>query len=128
MDASTKRYLRGTALSMGAYVALIVVISWFPGLEGAPRWLVIAAALAPGLAITAQLWAVLRYLRESDEYFRALLAKRFIAAALLAFSAATIYGFLESFAAAPHVPMWMVYPMFWAAFGLVSPFLRTTAA
>lgn len=123
-----RRYVIGTILSMSAYVALIGIVSWFPGLAGAPYWLVVLGALAPGLAISAQLWVVLRFLRESDEYIRALLAKRFIAAALLTFSAATIYGFLETFAAAPHAPLWMVYPLFWAAFGLVSPFLRTTAA
>lgn len=124
---STRRYVAGTILSMSVYVALIVMVSWFPGLEGAPQWLVIAGALAPSLAICAQLWVVLRYLRESDEYVRMLLAKRFIVAALLAFGGATIYGFLETFAEAPHMPMWVIYPGFWGAFGLVSPFVRTTA-
>jgi len=128
MDRATKRYGRGTIFSMSAYVALIFVVSWFPGLEGAPPWLVVLGALAPGLAICAQLWVVLRYLRESDEFVRMLLAKRFIVAALLVFGGATIYGFLETYAGAPHMPMWLVYPGFWGVFGLVSPFLRTTVA
>lgn len=123
---AARNYFAGTALSMTVYVLLTFAISWFPGLEGAPRWLVIVAALAPGLAVSAQLWVVLRYFRESDEFVRTLLAKRFIAATLLVFSGATIYGFLETYAGAPHPPLWLLYPAFWATFGLVSPFLQTT--
>ncbi|OYX17635.1 MAG: hypothetical protein B7Z09_06090 [Brevundimonas diminuta] len=30
------------------------------------------------------------------------------------------------FAGAPHLPAWLIYPLFWAAFGLVSPFIRSS--
>jgi len=123
---ATRNYVLGTVLSMAVYTLAICAISWFPGLDGAPPWLVIMGALAPGLAICAQLWVVLRFLRESDEFIRGLLAKRFIAASCLVYAGATVYGFLNAYAAAPAMPLWLVYPAFWAAFGLVSPLLRTT--
>jgi hypothetical protein len=39
---------------------------------------------------------------------------------------ATFWGFGESYADAPHVPAWMIYPLFWACFGLAAPFIRTS--
>ena len=41
-------------------------------------------------------------------------------------AAATFWGFGETFAGAPHLPAWLIYPLFWAAFGLVSPFIRSS--
>jgi hypothetical protein len=39
---------------------------------------------------------------------------------------AVFWGFGESFAGAPHLPAWLVYPLFWAAYGVVSPFIRAS--
>ena len=35
-------------------------------------------------------------------------------------------SFGESFAGAPHAEGWMIYPLFWAVFGVVSPFIRSS--
>jgi hypothetical protein len=61
-----------------------------------------------------------------DEFVRALLAKRFIAASALTFMAATTWGFLEMYAELRHLPAWLVYPTFWLMFGVVTPFIRTS--
>ena len=36
------------------------------------------------------------------------------------------WGFGESYARAPHAPGWLIYPLFWGVFGVVSPFIRTS--
>lgn len=36
------------------------------------------------------------------------------------------WGVLESYADAPHAPGWLIYPLFWAVFFALSPFVRTT--
>ena len=38
----------------------------------------------------------------------------------------TAWGFVEEYARAPHVPGYVVYMLFWACYGLVAPFVRTT--
>jgi hypothetical protein len=35
---------------------------------------------------------------------------------------------LEEFFGLPHVPMWLIYPLFWGLFGVVSPFIRGSVA
>ncbi|WP_293355467.1 hypothetical protein [Phenylobacterium sp.] len=39
---------------------------------------------------------------------------------------ASAWGFVESYAHAPHIPGWMIYRLFWLCFAVVSPFVRTT--
>jgi hypothetical protein len=72
------------------------------------------------------MWATLALIAESDEYVRALTAKRFIVAAGLAMALFSAWGFAESYAGAPHAPGWLVFALFWLAYGVVSPFVRTT--
>jgi len=110
---------------MGLY-ALAVVGAEAAEAAGAPAGVMLALALLPSAAIAAQLWVTLRLMTRLDEFVRAVMAKRFIVAAAIAFMLATTWGFLETYAEAPHLPGWLVYPAFWGAFGLVSPFIRTS--
>lgn len=121
-----RRYVLRTTAFMGGYVLLMIAIiggalDHIQSIEG--RWLMAAAASAP---IIGQIWATLSLMKEADEFVRAVVAKQFISAAGLAFAAATIWGFGETFAGAPHLPAWGIYPLFWASFGLIAPFIRTS--
>ena len=121
-----REYVLGTWGFMALY-ALAIFGTSVPvvrGMEGTPA--LYALALLPSLAIAGQLWVTLRLLTRVDEYLRAVMAKRFIAAAAIAFMLATTWGFLETIAEAPHLPGWLIYPAFWGAFGLVSPFIRSS--
>lgn len=121
-----RRYVVRTTLFMGAYALLMIAIM-AGALERATSagggWVLAAAASAP---ILGQIWATLSLMNEADEFVRAVVAKQFIAAAGLAFAVATLWGFGETFAGAPHLPTWMVYPLFWACFGVTAPFIRTS--
>ena len=86
-------------------------------------WILAAAVSAP---IIGQIWATLSLIRESDEFVRAVTAKQFIVSAGLAMALATFWGFAETFAAAPHLPGWLVYAAFWGIFGCVAPFIRAS--
>jgi hypothetical protein len=86
-------------------------------------WVLAAAVAAP---VIGQIWATLSLMRESDEFVRAVTAKQFILAAGGAMAVAVFWGFGESFADAPHLPAWLIYPLFWAAYGVVSPFIRAS--
>ena len=121
-----RRYLIRTWAIMGGYVAVNIatIFGAFDDIQGRPvAWALAATVTAP---VIGQLWATLALIRESDEFVRALIAKQFILAAFLAMAIATLWGFGESFAGAYHLPAWTIYPLFWACFGVVAPFVRST--
>ncbi len=121
-----RSYLIRTAAFMAGYVALNVaaITGAFDGFQTGPAAWVLAVAVAAPVA--GQIWATLALMGESDEFVRALTAKRFVLAAGAAMALFSGWGFAESYAGAPHAPGWLIYPLFWAAFGIVSPFVRTS--
>ncbi len=123
--AAHRRYVVRTLAFMVPYMALCIsmmVTDAFDDVMGKPAaWVLAAAVSAP---VIGQIWATLSLMRESDEFVRAVTAKQFIVAAGLAMALATFWGFGETFAGAPHIPAWLIYPLFWAAFGVVSAFIR----
>ena len=122
-----RRYVIRTMAFMFPYMAICIAMMTtdaFDEVIGKPAgWVLAAAVSAP---VMGQIWATLALMRESDEFVRAMTAKQFIVAAGIAMAVAVFWGFGETFADAPHLPAWLVYALFWAAFGLVSPFIRTS--
>ncbi len=123
--AAHRKYVIRTLAFMIPYMALCIsmmVSDAFDDVIGtSSAWLLAVAVSAP---VIGQIWATLSLMRDSDEFVRAVTAKQFIVASGLAMAVATFWGFGETFAEAPHIPAWMIYPLFWAAFGIVSPFIR----
>lgn len=115
-----------TLAFMAGYVAvnIALITGAFDDVRGLGAYVLALAVTAP---VVGQMWATLDFMRRSDEYVGGLLARRFIVAAGLAMAVFTGWGFLETFADVRHVPGWVIYPMFWAFFGLVSPFVTRTA-
>jgi hypothetical protein len=126
-DAANRRYTFRTAAFMTAYAAVnsAAIGGAFDDLSGPGRWLFALAATAP---IVGHVWATLALVREGDEFARQLTTKRFVFAWGLSLVVLCGWGFMESYAEAPHLPVWLAYPLFWLAFALVSPFVRTTQA
>ncbi len=121
-----KKYVIRTMAFMAGYVAVMagVIFGAFDDVQNTPAaWALAAAATAP---IIGQIWATLAFMKESDEFVRAVTAKQFIVAAGAAIAVATAWGFGESFAGAPHIEAWIIYPLFWACYGLISPFIRSS--
>lgn len=121
-----RRYVVRTMAFMSGYVALCIawIFGAFDAIEGRPvAWGLAAAITAP---IAGQIWATLALMKDSDEFIRAVTARQFILATGLTLALATLWGFGESLEVAPHIPAWMIYPLFWACFGLVSPFVRSS--
>ena len=85
-----------------------------------------ALALVVAAPVAGQIWATLALMKESDEFVRALTAKQFIVSAGVAMALFSAWGFAESYAHAPHAQGWLIYPLFWAVYGLVSPFIRSS--
>ena len=125
-DPAQKRYFIRTNLFMAGYVAVNVaaITGAFDPIVGSRAGILLGLAVAAPIA--GQLWATLALMNESDEFVRALYAKRFILASGLAMALFSAWGFAESYGDAPHAPGWLIYPLFWGLFGLVSPFLKSS--
>lgn len=121
-----RKYVVRTVAFMSGYVAVNVaaIFGAFDDIEGTPAaW---ALALTVSAPVIGQIWATLSLMRDSDEFVRAVTAKAFILASGLAMAIATMWGFGESYADAPHIPAWIIYPLFWGCFGAVAPFIRSS--
>lgn len=125
IDLPNRRYLVRSLMFMSGYIAINVAAigGAFDDLTRPGAWLLGLAVAAP---VAGQMWATLALMHDSDEFVRAITAKRFILAAGVAMAGFSAWGYLESYADAPHAPGWCVYLLFWAAFGVISPFVRTS--
>ena len=123
--AERKYVIRTIAFTI-PYVAVNVAAMFgaYDEIIGKPAAWGLAAAVAA--LILGWIWSILILMRDSDEFMRAVLAKRFVVAAGMAMTIASFWGFGESYANAPHIPNWMIFPLFWACFGVVTPFIRTS--
>lgn len=122
--AADKAYLKAVSAWMVVYVGLVVALSSSRNAQllTAPwNW---AAAWTPSIPIAGVMWAVLRYMRDSDEFVRALTARQVVIATFLTQVACSAWGFLEIYAGAPRVPLYMVVVVFWAVFGAVKALVR----
>ena len=77
------------------------------------------AAILPALPIIGIFAAIGRYLvEEQDEYLRMLLVRQTLWASAFALSAATIWGFLESFGLAGHVDAFYIAVVWFFGLGI----------
>lgn len=113
LGTAMRTYNNRALAMMGLYMLAIFA---FVGLREAPGTGIPAALLAllPALPLLGMIWAMYRYLaEETDEYLR----HRAIIGALFGLGAVlvtgTVWGFLETAEAVPHVPGWWVFPL-WA--------------
>ncbi len=123
-NTNQKYYLR-TALFMSGYIALNIaaITGAFDDMKAPGTWGFALAVTAP---VVGHICSVLIWMRDSDEFVRAVAAKRFIVATGIAMAIATAWGFMELYAKAPHVSAALMFPLFWLSFALSSPFIRTS--
>ena len=119
-NAARRAYLRRFVPAMVAYAVLVVLATSILGGPNAPSgWIVYAIALLPALPMIAVFAIIGRYLvEERDEYLRMLMVRQSLVATGFALSLASLWGFLEMLAGAPHVPMFYVPVAWFAGLGL----------
>lgn len=122
-----RAYIAQMAVFGALYVALIALVESVDfERDFTQPVFVYLAATAPAVPISGTVLAVLKLMERSDEYVRAVMAKRFIAATGLVYILGTGWGFLELYAEVPDFPLYLIFAAFWAAFGVVSPFIKST--
>lgn len=124
----SRSYVIFSSLNWLLFLAAIFFLTW----GTAERWLgeaaIWAIAVVAALSVVGQFTAAYRLVSTQDEFVRGITAKRVIAAAGLTIAAAVLWGIAQQFLQVPKVPAWVVYPLFWGAFGMVTPFIRTSRA
>jgi len=126
-NLAQRRYTKTVLLLMAGYVLILVgVITFFK--NSAPSGLsAYAAAVLPALPIIGVFAAIGRYLvDEQDEYVRMLMVRQTLWATGFALSAATIWGFLESFDLVDHVDAYYIAVLWFGGLGLGACMNRLT--
>ena len=120
------RYVLG---AIGAWVLFLACVAGVAigKSAGWPMAGLMILALIPAITVALQFWAAYRLIAAQDEFVRALTVKRMAAAAGLSITLATAWSVTE-LAGLPHLPAWLIYPLFWGLFGLVTPMIRDARA
>lgn len=124
-DHVRRQFVIRSTLFMSGYVAVNVAAIFGAFDDATPRG-ALALALVVAAPLAGHIWALLAYMRDSDEFIRGLMARRFIAASGIAMALACAWGLMESYAKVWHAPGSLIYPLFWLAYAAVSPFIRTS--
>jgi len=122
----SRTYVILSSLNWAMFIAAVAFLTWGTARDRLPDYAVWGIILFVACTVGAQFLAAYRLVAEQDEFVRGITAKRGIAAAGATITLAVMWGLLQQFAAVPEVPMWVVYPLFWGAFGIVTPLIRTS--
>jgi putative oxidoreductase len=131
MDEHKTPAARAYVLAVGIWATVYVALVWALStarnsqlLSEPWNWL---AAWTPSIPIAGIMLALLTFMRDSDEYVRAVTTRRLVFALLVTQVLCSAWGFLEVYAGARHLELYLVVPVFWAAYGLVCPFIRSSS-
>ena len=117
---AAKRYTLRFSAFMAIYVLTIFGVSfWFRGQAAPQGALRYAAAALPALPVLGVIWAMGAYMLElPDEYQRLRLATGLLWATGLTLAICTVWGFLQTYAGVWTPPLYSVFILFMAVFGL----------
>ena len=124
-NPAQRRYTRSVGLLSVVYVLLLLgVVAYFR--DGAPHGVVAyVAAVLPALPIVGMFVVIGRYLvDERDEYLRMQVVRQALIATGFTLSAATVWGFLESFGLVDHVDAYWAVVLWFGGLGVVGGISR----
>ena len=123
---SSLSYTLGSLAAWVLFLCGIGFLAWASDRSGFPRGLLWGVAVSLTVSVAIQFVAAYRLIARQDEFVRALTAKRMVAAGGLIITAAVLWGIAQQFLGAPGGPLWLIYPAFWGAVGMVTPFIRSS--
>ena len=119
LSPATRRYNRRMLIWSVGYVLCLgtaMTVRNYLDPQGALLW---GIAILPSLPMIFFVWTLARYVvEEEDEYLRYRQTSAALIGLALVLLAGTLWGFLETFGVAPHVPAWWVVPVWAIGLGL----------
>jgi hypothetical protein len=125
LSSVMKRYRRRLAVTMVAYFlvlmgSLTLLDNAHP--SGALLWIVAAAPAIPILGVLVVMGLYLK--EEPDEFERAVHVEAMLWGLGVVLAVTTVWGFLSNARVVPAPPLFLVFPLFCAAWGASQPFIR----
>lgn len=115
-SAASRRYARRIWPTMLSYVVLLALALWTRhswAVEGSLRYVI---ALLPAIPLVGVIALVAQAISaEEDEFQRSVWAEAMLWGTATTMVATTVWGFLESLAGAPHLPLYCIFPFFTTA-------------
>ena len=119
LSPATQQYNRRMLIWSISYVlclGIAMTVRNYLDPQGALLW---GIAILPSLPMVFFVWTLARYVvEEEDEYLRYRQTSAALIGLALVLLAGTLWGFLETFGVAPHVPAWWVVPVWAIGLGL----------
>ena len=120
-----RRYTKRLAITMFFYLAFMFLAGWSFHHLHPTGFIVYLLAVLPALPLVASLAVVGLYIaEETDEFERSILVQSMLWGLGGTLSVATVWGFLEDFARAPHLSSFYIFIFFWIFMGISQPFIR----
>ena len=118
-NAAQRAYVRRSVPLLVAYVAALFLAIRLHDTIAPTGPLAVALAILPALPLIGVVWALGRLLvEEQDEYLRSLHVRQFMIATGFMLVVTCIWGFLETFGLAPHLPLYWAFIIWCAGLGI----------
>ncbi len=118
------RYGLGALAGWVLFLALLVGVIYGRA-HGWPVAILAVMAVSPAIIVTVQFTIAWRLVAREDEFVRGLFARRMLAAAGSCIVIAIAWSCLELIGA-PHLPAWLLYPLLWTMFSMMTPLISRT--
>lgn len=126
-EKATRSFLVTTALSMTAFMAMSLLITFGEKLFGIPSSSMIYLAIAGGIFLVNAIWAHWRYIMRIDEFLRLIQIKAVLVGLSAILAIASIWGYLELYLDAPNLPIFYLNPIYWVFYALGAGILTKQA-
>lgn len=124
---AVKRYYRLLVPAMIVYLVGVFGISWAEGKSFFPANAIYVLTLIPVLAIFVWMWAQWRYVKELDEYLRAIQTEAMMIGLMIVTAIASGWGLMELMTDVPRIPIFFAGPGFYLIYGIASYVLAKRA-
>lgn len=124
-DPAYGRFMKRFIPASIIYVGAIGLASMLIPDDAKASALTIGIALLPGLACTAMIWAMARWLVEmDDEYLRLIEIKKALMATGIALAIAATWGLLELYTDVPKLPVFLIFPIWCGGLAVAQLWIR----
>lgn len=121
-NSAQRRYLFRMQASAGFSIAFSIAAKLILRYEHLPHGAGYLVAILPAFPIMAALVVTALYLsEETDEFQRQVLIESLLGGMGITLAGTTVWGYMESMAAAPHLDSIWIYPIFWIATAVCMP-------
>ncbi len=124
-NSAQRRYVVRSAISAGMLIVFSLAGKWALHTLHPSTPIAYLIGFAAALPIVGAVGATAYYLlEEKDEFQMNIFVQSLLAGMACTLALTTIWGYLENFAAAPHLDSIWLYSIFWLFAGVATPFLR----